>query len=122
MFRLVNPVIIGDVFYAKLFYEFPQLKALFHSPGEIQSKKMIDMLNIIVGRLDNFTALDNQIKQLAVRHVQYGVQPNHYEAVGKALLWTLEQGLGIDWTEEIKLAWQNGYSDLAKAMRQAAYG
>ena len=35
---------------------------------------------------------------LARRHVAYGVQPEHYALVGSALLWTLEQGLGDEFT------------------------
>ena len=34
------------------------------------------------------------------------VEATHYGTVGEALLWTLEQGLGLAFTEETRDAWQ----------------
>jgi len=53
---------------------------------------------------------------LAIRHAGYGVKPSHFKPVGEALLWTLQQGLGKDWTEEIKEAWQTCYKMLSQTM------
>jgi hypothetical protein len=36
------------------------------------------------------------------------------------LVWTLEQGLGSEWTPEVKVAWSATYALLADAMRAAA--
>lgn len=58
--------------------------------------------------------------QLARRHVGYGVQPQHYDVVGAALVWTLEQGLGQDFTPQVRQAWLSAYSTLACAMKDAA--
>jgi hemoglobin-like flavoprotein len=52
IFRDIDPVLIGDVFYSKLFLEAPHVKHLFKIPREEQSKKLIEMLSVIVGRLD----------------------------------------------------------------------
>ena len=35
-----------------------------------------------------------KLKELARRHVNYGVENRHYATVGAALLWTLQVGLG----------------------------
>ncbi len=43
----------------------------------------------------------------------------HYDSVGAALLWTLEQGLGDAWTAEVKAAWAAAYALLAGVMRDA---
>ena len=43
-----------------------------------------------------------------------------FDTVGAALLWTLEQGLGSDWTPEVEAAWRDAYSLLAGVMRAAA--
>lgn len=118
-FRSVDPVVIGDVFYSKLFFDYPQLKSLFRISKEEQSKKLVDMLNVILGRLDKLETISESLSALAVRHVQYGVVPQHYQAVGEALLWTLQQGLGSDWTEETKAAWETCYSLLADTMINA---
>jgi hemoglobin-like flavoprotein len=41
------------------------------------------------------------------------------DLVGKALLWTLERGLGTDWSEELKEAWQACYKMLSDTMINA---
>ena len=46
--------------------------------------------------------------------------PSHYDTVGAALLWTLEQGLGSAWTPDVKAAWSNAYALLADVMEAAA--
>jgi hemoglobin-like flavoprotein len=40
-----------------------------------------------------------------MKHVSYGVKPEHYAPVGVALLWTLERGLGTEWTPDLAAAW-----------------
>ena len=120
IFREIDPVLVGDVFYSKLFFDMPYLEKLFHTPREEQSRKLIEMLSIIVGRLDNLDELTEEIKQLAIRHVQYGVKEQHYKAVGTALLWTLQQGLGKDWDEEVKEAWASCFNILSTTMINAS--
>ena len=120
IFREIDPTVVGDVFYSKLFFDMPYLEKLFHTPKEEQSRKLIEMLSVIVGRLDNLEELTEEIKQLAIRHVQYGVKEQHYKAVGTALLWTLQQGLGRDWNEEIKEAWASCFHTLSTDMINAS--
>ncbi len=119
-FRDIDPVLTGDVFFSKLFIDMPQVKHLFHTSREEQAKKLIDMLTIIVGRLDHPEELTNDIQQLAKRHTQYGVKAPHYKAVGTALLWTLQQGLGKDWNDDVKAAWESCYAILSKTMINAS--
>ena len=49
----------------------------------------------------------------------YGVTAAHYVPVGAALLWTLEKGLGRDFTPEVKAAWTETYTALAGVMTNA---
>ena len=119
LYRAVSAVLVGDVFYSKLFVDAPQLKPMFNIPREEQSKKLVDMLSLIVARLDRLEELTGEIRQLAIRHHSYGVKPQHYDAVGAALLWTLQQGLGNDWSEEMAEAWTTCYATLSAAMKNA---
>jgi hemoglobin-like flavoprotein len=48
------------------------------------------------------------------------VTSKHYAAVGAALLWTLEQGLGSAFTPQVKDAWTATYTAVADTMRGAA--
>lgn len=116
IFRSIDPVLIGDTFYSKLFTDTPRLRHLFPQKMEAQYAKLIDMLNVVVARLDRFDELSADIEAMAQRHVKYGVRPAHYKLVGTALLWTLQQGLGPDWTPEVRDAWTQCYTALAEAM------
>ena len=120
IFREIDPVLVGDVFYSKLFFDMPYLEKLFHTPKEDQSRKLIEMLSIVVGRLDRLEELSEEIKQLAIRHVRYGVKEDHYKAVGSALLWTLRQGLGNDWNEKVHDAWATCFQILSETMINAS--
>lgn len=119
IFRSIDPELVGDVFYSHLFQEYPQLKALFTTSREIQSVKLVNMLHIIVSRIDSMDALKPEIEALGIRHVRYGVKTMHYEAVVNALLWTLQTGLGAEWNEEVKEAWETCYKEVAGIMMKA---
>jgi hemoglobin-like flavoprotein len=73
----------------------------------------------ISGVLDRIEELVPTIADLGRRHVGYGVTDAHYDSVGAALLWTIEQGLGNAWTAELKAAWAAAYDLLAGVMRDA---
>ena len=120
IFRVIDPVTIGEVFYGKLFLQHPALEKLFSTSMNEQYKKLVDMLSVIVSRLEKLDELTNDINNMAVRHVQYGVKPKHYEYVGEALLWTLKRGLANDWNAETEEAWMACYYILASTMINAA--
>ena len=48
------------------------------------------------------------------------MRSEHYESVGIALLWTLEQGLGDAFDDETREAWATAYGTLASVMIAAA--
>ncbi|RIV27886.1 hemoglobin [Fibrisoma montanum] len=118
-YRNVDPALLGEVFYSKLFLEYPSMQSLFKAPIEQQYKKLVEMLNIMVARLDRQAEVLNLIEQLGTRHQQYGVKPEHYFAMGKVLLWTLKSGLGDRWTNEIEMAWMAVYELYATCMMLA---
>jgi len=115
----MDPALVGDVFYSKLFAENPSLRRMFPKQMDEQYKKLINMLSIIVARLDHIDELTADIEAMAQRHAGYGVKPEHYRLVGSALLWVLEHGLGKDWNDDVKEAWQNCYTLLADTMINA---
>ena len=62
---------------------------------------------------------DQPVQDLGKRHKGYGVTAAHYAPVGAALLWTLEKGLGPDFTPDVKAAWTETYTALAGVMTAA---
>lgn len=119
VFRNIDAKLVGDVFYGKLFFDYPQLRPMFPKKMSDQYEKLIQMLNTIVAGLEDIDTLGSVIGDMAARHTGYGVRPEHYDAVGEALLWTLEQGLRTDWNEAVKDAWLTCYTILAQAMIRA---
>ena len=109
VFRAIDPSVVADAFYSKLFLDHPELRRMFPTNMSDQYKKLIDTLSVMVARLERTDELDQDISALAKRHVGYGVLPKHYAMVGTALLWTLEKGLGNDWNLQTEQAWAACY-------------
>lgn len=113
----MNMETVGGLFYNKLFEVMPEVKPMFsRAPIPEQSKKLLGMLSYIVSKLDKLEEILDEVAKLAKRHTTYGVKDEHYSAVGIALLWTLEQGLGVYWNEELEQAWTEVFTTLANAM------
>lgn len=119
MLNGIDPKLIGDAFYSKLFTDHPSLRKLFPENMEQQYIKLVDMLTSIIIHLDKPQDISDDIASMAKRHIGYGVKPGHYEMVGNALLWTLEVALEKEWTEEVKEAWTTCYQSLTKAMLES---
>lgn len=109
------------LFYDRLFEIDPTTRPLFDAVNLAeQRRKLIQALTTVVRGLDHPEAIVPTLADLGRRHARYGVTDGHYETVGAALLWTLEQGLGSRWTPEVKAAWSGAYALLAGVMRAAA--
>ncbi len=121
-FKKVEPIapLAAELFYKKLFELDPALKSLFKGDMEAQGAKLMKMIGIAVNGLNNLDAIVPAVQELGVRHVDYGVKDKDYETVGKALLWTLEQGLGDHFTPDVRNAWAEVYGLLAGTMQAAA--
>jgi hemoglobin-like flavoprotein len=111
---------VGALFYNRLFEIAPDVKPMFSKTlMPEQSKKLLTMLSYVIAKLDKLENIIDEVAKLAQRHQGYGVKAEHYIAVGTALLWTLEQGLGTHWNEELKEAWTEVYTLLSEAMINA---
>ena len=114
-FTQIGPVAeaVAAMFYARLFEIDPSLRSMFKSDLRSQGQKLIQTLAVVVYALDRLDQIIPAIQALGRRHVDYGVTPEHYAIVGEALLWTLENGLGADFTPEVKDAWTVAYTLVA---------
>ncbi|GAB3918148.1 globin domain-containing protein [Larkinella terrae] len=116
--RKIDPILLGDVFYSRLFIDAPGLRPMFAARMDGQYRKLVDMLDAMVANLDKTEVLVAELGELGRRHIGYGVKSQHYDLVGKALLWTLEVALGNDWNSTLKTAWKQCYQEISKAMQQ----
>jgi hemoglobin-like flavoprotein len=119
---LVAPIAdtAADLFYQRLFALDPRLRLMFGSTDwAAQRRKLVHALNLAVASLDKIEQMAPALEAIGSRHASYGVQDWHYDTVGKALIATLEQGLGEAWTVEAAAAWKQAYHIVAGAMRHA---
>ena len=110
----------AELFYGRLFQLEPSYKTLFKNDMKEQGKKLMKTINIAVEALDDVEPLIPVLKKMGADHVGYGVKERDYNVVGAALLWTLEQGLGDAFTEEVKSGWAAVYGVLAGVMIEGA--
>ena len=109
----------AELFYGKLFELDPSLKSLFKGDMSEQGKKLMDTLNVAVTSLTKLETILPVVQDLGKRHVEYGVSDEMYGTVAEALLWTLGQALGDEFTDELKAAWTETYVTLSNVMIEA---
>ena len=110
----------AELFYGKLFELNPDYRALFKGDMKSQGKMLMSVLNTAVTSLDKLDKIVPVVQDLGRRHVDYGVKDEDYAVVGEALLWTLSQGLGEGFTDDVREAWTITYTTLADVMIDAA--
>ena len=111
----------ATLFYNRLFELDPAIKPMFAASNlKVQKRKLMQTIGVAVKRLHRFEEIVPVVRDLGKRHAGYGVQDRHYDAVGEALLWALEEGLGDRFTHEVRDAWAVTYNVLADTMKDAA--
>ncbi len=108
---------LAQRFYEVLFERYPQARGLFgRKTLREQEQKLHDMLVAIVAHLDDSAWLVTELRALGAQHQGYGVTPEMYDWVGTALLETLSQAAGGEWSPEHGAAWGDAYSAIAGMM------
>ncbi|MEU0789347.1 globin domain-containing protein [Amycolatopsis sp. NPDC005961] len=111
---------ISQFFYGMLFTLAPTTRDFFPINMEIQRGRLVRALVHIVQMVDRPDDLAPFLRQLGRDHRKFGVVPRHYEAVGTALLASLKNHLGREWTPEVERAWAEAFTIAARAMQDAA--
>jgi hemoglobin-like flavoprotein len=106
--------------YERMFFMDPSLRMLFRGDMKQQARKVMAMISFIVTGLTRLEETMPLVKSMGRRHAGYGVVDEHYDTVGAALLWTLEQGLGRAFTPAVREAWTAALGVLASTMKDAA--
>jgi nitric oxide dioxygenase len=122
-FQKVIPIseLAAQIFYDKLFEYDPSLRKLFKGDIKSQGKKLMQTLKTAVKGLNDLDSLVAVLEGLAKKHVTYGVSVDDYTPVGNALLYTLKQDLGTEFTSEARKAWIELFRTITIVMRSAAY-
>ncbi len=108
------------VFYRRLFEIDPNLQRLFKGDIEEQSKKLLEMLGVLIAMLERPLGLELELKAMGLRHAGYGVKDEHYAMVGRALLDMLAETLDRGFTPEVREAWTALYGAVEAVMKMGA--
>lgn len=103
-------------FYDNLFALAPEMRALFRGDMDDQGMKFMSSMAMIAEVVGDPDVLARATAGLARAHASLGVRPEHFAPMGHALLVTLGETLGPDFTPELQSAWRAAYATLAEAM------
>ncbi|WP_243725764.1 globin domain-containing protein [Actinomadura rubrisoli] len=110
----------ASYFYGRLFAANPRLRALFPPAMTAQRDRLFHALTRIVWSQDNPSELESYLSRLGRDHRKYGVLPEHYPAVGAALIATLRVFAADRWSPEAEESWTAAYRRAAGTMIEAA--
>lgn len=98
-------------FYERLFREYPSVKPMFSGDG-FQAERLAGAVLAYAKNIRNLDELAPAVQRIAAKHVEAGVQAEHYDIVGELLLGSMVEVLGeIDLT--VLDAWSEAYGALA---------
>jgi hemoglobin-like flavoprotein len=111
---------IAELCYGRFFVLAPDARGLFTGDMERQKIKLMDMVAALVGSLDQRALFQSLVTHSGRQHGRFGVQPSHYEALGEALMWSLESKFGASFTPELRASWGALYAAVQVEMLRAA--
>src|SRR5258705_685196 len=101
---------IADLCYSRFFELAPDARGLFPSDMERQRVKLMDMIAALVGSLDQRALFQSIVTHSGRQHARFGVRPSHYDAMGEALMWSLDCKFGASFTPELRASWRALYA------------
>jgi hemoglobin-like flavoprotein len=110
-----------DAFYARLFAAAPSIKPLFANADLARHEAMLPSTLVLLRRsMRDLDAIAPTLRALGARHAAYAAEPQHYVAVGQALIDSLAEIAGDAWRPEHHLAWAAALAVVADVMLSGA--
>ena len=107
-------------FYSRFFETAPDARRLFPDDMGRLHLKLMNTIAAIVGALDNRALFHSIIGHTALQHARFGMTSSQLTAFGDALIWSLEQQLGVAFTPVLREAWIALYKEMQTEMINAA--
>ena len=104
------------LFYERLFEIAPEFRPMFRSDMAGQGMRFMSTLGVIIRLLDDPESLQPHLARLAEGHAAFGVKPEHFQPMGQALIQTMQETLGEDFSEDAAAAWEAAYAHMAGEM------
>jgi ferredoxin-NADP reductase/hemoglobin-like flavoprotein len=111
---------VASHFYARLFLSYPGVRDLFPVQMQVQRARLLGAIVTAVQTLGDPERLDAYLQALGRDHRKFQVEPEHYEAVGIALIEAMRTYAGEQWVVEYDQAWADAYAMIAAKMLAGA--
>ncbi|MER5311295.1 globin domain-containing protein [Streptomyces sp. NPDC002773] len=111
---------VTSYFYALLFLRHPELRALFPAAMDTQRDRLFKALLTAATHADDTATLTTYLTHLGRGHRKYGTLPEHYPAVGEALIGALTRYAPSSWGPRAEAAWVGAYTTISQIMIDAA--
>ncbi|MFK0230801.1 globin domain-containing protein [Streptomyces sp. NPDC090303] len=120
--REIAPVAdrVTSHFYSLLFIRHPHVRSLFPPAMDVQRDRLLKALLTAAELMVSPTRLTGYLQDLGRGHRKYGTEPEHYPAVGQALIGALSAHAPRTWDEATESAWTRTYQTIARIMTDAA--
>lgn len=110
---------IATVFYKTMLKEHPELNDYFNSVNMrsgSQPRALTSLILAFASNISHLSELGEKLERVANKHCSLGIQPDHYEIVGKYLMRAFSAVLGSAMTEEVRGAWTKAYWLMARML------
>lgn len=111
---------LAEFFYACLFDLSPGMKSLFKGDIASQAQSFMEMIAVVVNGMTTKQAISPALEMLGTSHRGIDIETAHYAPFGQALIWSLAQTLGSQFTPETRQAWEDWYELVAQTMAAAS--
>lgn len=116
-----GPARLSRSFYAHLFVEHPEFRALFPASMDALREHFVLALGHVFAHLDDDARVEPFLAQLGRDHRKHGITGSHFRAGSSALLAAFRSFVGNEvWTDEVESAWRRTLTVVADAMAEAA--
>lgn len=92
-------------FYEMMFEKYPNLQSLFPDDINRQYDKLISALAFVVGNMRYPDNLKTPLKELGIRHLDYGVTPNQFPCACDIMLQAIAHESGTAWNSTLEEDW-----------------
>ena len=103
-------------FYDALFRHAPHLRKLFRDDLTGQGMKFMTTLNVIVQKPDQEDDIAEQFTGLGRTHASLGVRSADFAPMEEALVDTIRNAMGDEFSSELEHAWRKAYAIVSSNM------
>ncbi|WP_171181496.1 globin domain-containing protein [Ruegeria sp. HKCCD8929] len=103
-------------FYEALFRRAPELRHLFREDLAGQGMKFLTTLREIIMHAQDAAGQSERFRELGSYHARIGISAKDFAPMEEALIETLADILGEDFTPELEQAWRRAYADISAKM------